>query len=146
MTCHFSISNVRFAFWAFFSKTGKKLGFHAGSKWWPHVTDDPLTRWPNDPVPCLVDKTNEWRMNERSIPLIVKKVTAADWVVIELKQRYNTALTTLTLGQITYQRFIDELSYSNLSHWSQSQSVLCYQWLFHDLLLHSHLQHRPGAE
>ena len=42
-----------------FSKTGKKLGSHIGSKWWPGDTDvkddpnDPLTRWPSDPVPCL---------------------------------------------------------------------------------------------
>jgi len=43
----------------FFSKTGK-LRSHTGSKWWPGDPDvkddpnDPLTRWPNDPVPCLV--------------------------------------------------------------------------------------------
>jgi len=29
--CHFSISNVRFAFWAFFRKP-EKLGSHSGSK------------------------------------------------------------------------------------------------------------------
>ena len=57
--CHFSISNVRFAFWAFFRKP-EKLGSHTGSKWCPgdpDVKDDPndqLTRWPNDPVPRLV--------------------------------------------------------------------------------------------
>jgi len=57
--CHFSISNVRFAFWAFFRKP-EKLGSHTGSKWWPgdpdvkDDPDDPLTRWPNDPVPCVV--------------------------------------------------------------------------------------------
>ena len=56
--CHFSISNVRFAFWSFFRKK-EKLGSHTGSKWWPgdpEVKDDPndpLTRWPNDPVPYL---------------------------------------------------------------------------------------------
>jgi len=56
--CHFRISNVRFAFWAFFRKP-EKLGSHTGSKWWPSDPDvrddpnDPLTRWPNDPVPCL---------------------------------------------------------------------------------------------
>jgi len=57
-SCHFSISNVRFAFWAFFRKP-EKLGSHTGSKWWPGDPDvkvdpnDPLTRWHNDPVPCL---------------------------------------------------------------------------------------------
>ena len=53
--CHFSISNVRFAFWAFFRKP-EKLGSHTGSKWWPGDPDpyDPLTRWPNDPVPRLL--------------------------------------------------------------------------------------------
>jgi len=57
--CHFSISNVRFAFYAFFRKP-ENLGSHTGSKWWPgnpYVKDDPndpLTRWPNDPVPCLI--------------------------------------------------------------------------------------------
>jgi len=57
--CHLSISNVRFAFWAFFRKP-EKLGSHTVSKWWwpgdPDVKDDPndlLTRWPNDPVPCV---------------------------------------------------------------------------------------------
>ena len=41
----------------------EKLGFHTGSKWWPGDPDvkddpnDPLTRWPNDPVPCLDDTT-----------------------------------------------------------------------------------------
>ena len=53
--CHFSISNVRFAFWAFFRKP-EKLGSHTGSKWWP---GDPLTQtwkmtqmthWPGDPM------------------------------------------------------------------------------------------------
>ena len=53
--CHFSISNVRFAFWAFFRKP-EKLGSHAGSKWWP---GDPvtwtwkmtqMTHWPGDPM------------------------------------------------------------------------------------------------
>jgi len=39
-----------------FSNTGKT---HIGSKWWPGNLDvkddpnDPMTRWPNDPVPCL---------------------------------------------------------------------------------------------
>ena len=42
--------------WAFFRKP-EKLSSHAGSKWWPgdpDVKDDPLTRWTNDPVPCLI--------------------------------------------------------------------------------------------
>ena len=39
--CHFSISNVRFVFWAFFRKP-EKLGSHTGSKWWPG--DDPVPR------------------------------------------------------------------------------------------------------
>ena len=45
--CHFSISNVRFAFWAFFRKP-EKLGFYTGSKLRPgdpDVKDDP-----NDPL------------------------------------------------------------------------------------------------
>jgi len=43
----------------FFQKH-EKLGSHTRSKWWPGDPDvkndpnDPLTRWPNDPVPCLV--------------------------------------------------------------------------------------------
>jgi len=52
--CHFSISNARFAFWAFFRKPEKR-GSHTGSKRWP---GDPVTRtwkltqmthWPDDP-------------------------------------------------------------------------------------------------
>ena len=54
--CHFSISKIRFAFWAFFRKP-ERLGSHTGSKWWP---GDPVTRtwkmthwpnhWPGDPI------------------------------------------------------------------------------------------------
>jgi len=46
-------------FGAFFRKP-EKLGSHTGSKWWPGDPDvkdhpnGPLTRWPNDRVPCLV--------------------------------------------------------------------------------------------
>ena len=46
-----------------FFRKPEKLGFHTGSKWWPGDPDvkddsnDPLTRWPNDPVPCLDDTT-----------------------------------------------------------------------------------------
>ena len=63
--CHFSISDVRFAFLAFFRKP-EKLVSHTGSKWWPGDPDvkdnpnDPLTRWPNDPVPCLVSTATTW--------------------------------------------------------------------------------------
>jgi len=45
--------------WAFFENR-KKLGSHTRSKWWPGDPDvkddpnDPLTRWPNDPVLCLI--------------------------------------------------------------------------------------------
>ena len=62
--CHFGISNVRFAFWAFFRKP-EKLRSRTGSKWWPGDPDvnddlnDPLTRWPNDPVPCLIDRCGD---------------------------------------------------------------------------------------
>ena len=53
--CHFSISNVSFAFCAFFRKPGK-LGYHTESKWWPgdrvtrtwKVTQ--MTHWPGDPM------------------------------------------------------------------------------------------------
>jgi len=43
-----------------FFRKPEKLGSHTGSKWWPGDPDekddpnDPLTRWPNDPVPCLM--------------------------------------------------------------------------------------------
>ena len=43
-----------------FFRKPEKLGSHIGSKWWPAdpgVKDDPndpLTRWPNDQVPCLM--------------------------------------------------------------------------------------------
>ena len=45
-----------------FFRKPEKLGSHTGSKWWPGDPDvkddpnDPLTRWPNDPVSCLVAK------------------------------------------------------------------------------------------
>jgi len=41
--CHFSISNVPFAFFTFFRKP-EKLGTHTGSKWWPGA---PATQWPS---------------------------------------------------------------------------------------------------
>ena len=71
--CHFSISNVRFAFWAFFWKP-EKLGSHTGSKWWPgdpDVKDDPLTRWPNDPVPSLTAMCTDAAHCYRSVHLSV---------------------------------------------------------------------------
>ena len=45
--CHFSISNVRFAFWAFFSKTGKTRVSHRVKMMtrWPG-----RERWPGDPM------------------------------------------------------------------------------------------------
>ena len=55
MTCHFSISNVRLAFWAFFRKP-EILGSHTGSGWWtqwpgrerwPKWPIDPVTQWPS---------------------------------------------------------------------------------------------------
>ena len=49
MTCHFSILNVRFAFWAFFSENRKNSGLILGQNDDPDVKDDP-----NDPVLCLV--------------------------------------------------------------------------------------------
>ena len=48
-----------------FLRKPEKLGSHTGSKWWhgdPDVKDDPndpLTRWPNDPVPCLTDRRTD---------------------------------------------------------------------------------------
>jgi len=50
--CHFSITNVCFAFWAFFREP-EKLGSHTGSKWWPgdpDVKDDQMIHWPGDPT------------------------------------------------------------------------------------------------
>ena len=54
----YSSSKIRFAFWAFFSKTGKtrvSLRVKMKNRWpgrerWPKWPIDP---WPNDPVPCL---------------------------------------------------------------------------------------------
>jgi len=53
--CHFSISNVRFAFWALFSKTGKTWVWHRvkmmtrwpGREIWPKWPIDPVTQWPS---------------------------------------------------------------------------------------------------
>jgi len=42
--CHFSISNVRFAFWAFFENRKNSVSHRVKM----------MTRWPSDPVPCLV--------------------------------------------------------------------------------------------
>ena len=42
-----------------FFRKPDKLGSHTGSEWWPGDPDvkddpnDPLTRWPNDPVTCM---------------------------------------------------------------------------------------------
>ena len=48
--CHFSISNVRFAFWAFFRKP-EKLVFHTGSKTMTLLPGDPDVKDdPNDPL------------------------------------------------------------------------------------------------
>jgi len=49
-----SFQHFKCNFWEFFSKTGKTR-VSQRVKWWPgdpDVKDDPLTRWPNDPVSC----------------------------------------------------------------------------------------------
>jgi len=66
--------------WAFL-KTGKKLGSHTGSKWWPDVKDDqndPLTRWPNDPVPCLV-RNMYWLLYILDLRFVLFLCTTAVW-------------------------------------------------------------------
>jgi len=56
--CHLSISNVRFAFWAFFRKPEKNSGLTPGqndepvTQWprcerWPKWPIDPVTQWPS---------------------------------------------------------------------------------------------------
>jgi len=69
--CHFSISNVRFAFWAFFENR-KNSGLTPGknddpvTRWpgrerWPKWPTDPVTHWPSS-VSALYDKrTGDWR-------------------------------------------------------------------------------------
>jgi len=45
-----------FCIFSIFSKTGKTRVSHRVkmmTRWPERVKDDPLTRWPNDPVPCL---------------------------------------------------------------------------------------------
>ena len=49
--------------WAFFENR-KNSGFTPGQNGDPDVKDDPLTRWPNDPVPCLVHTTSRHREKE----------------------------------------------------------------------------------
>jgi len=62
--------------WAFFQKP-EKLGSHTGSKWWPGESDvkddpnDPLTRWPNDPVLRLVYSDRRWIVECRLVVLFV---------------------------------------------------------------------------
>jgi len=55
MTCHFSILKVRFAFWAFSSKTGNTRVTHRvkmmtrwpGRERWPKWPIDPVAQWPS---------------------------------------------------------------------------------------------------
>ena len=49
--------------WASFENR-KNSGFTPGQNGDPDVKDDPLTRWPNDPVPCLVHTTSRHREKE----------------------------------------------------------------------------------
>ena len=90
--CHFNISNVRFAFWVFFSKTGKTRVSHRVKMMtrWPGDPDvkgdpnDPLTRWPNDPVPCLP------RTGYRSIAAASARAAAAGSVMLRSEVRGST--------------------------------------------------------
>ena len=85
--CHFSISNVSFAFCAFFSKTGKTRVSHRVkmmTRWHgdPDVKgdpNDPLTRWPNDPVPCLVAALGRavYSRSETNFVFILQLATSA---------------------------------------------------------------------
>jgi len=69
--------------WAFL-KTGKKLGSHTGSKWWPGDPDvkddqnDPWTRWSNDPVPCLV-RNMYWLLYILDLRFVLFLCTTAVW-------------------------------------------------------------------
>ena len=83
---HFSISNVRFAFWAFFRKP-EKLGSHTGSNWWPgdpDVKDDP-----NDPVTqfrvCYRSTYSRWasgtRPQWRRSSLLIRSSTSHEWYI-----------------------------------------------------------------
>ena len=64
--CHFSISNVRFAFWVFFSKTGKTrvsrrvemMTRWPGRERWPKWPIDPVPQWPSS-------------MSRREMPFLV---------------------------------------------------------------------------
>ena len=96
-----------------FSKTGKKLGSHTGSKWWPGDPDvkddpnDPLTRWPNDPVPCVV------------------YTCASSWLMISIWTRSCAMLRSL--GRWTSSKCLHTRPLSTVSiqlHW------LDYAWLY----------------
>ena len=61
-----------------FFRKPEKLGSHIGSKWWPGDPDvkddpnDPLTQWPNDPVPCLVHITSHACVNSGTYNCVKK--------------------------------------------------------------------------
>ena len=89
--CHFSISNVRFAIWAFFRKP-EKLWSHNGSKWWPGDPDvkddpnDPLTRWPNDPPSSMSGRVAEcWE--QKLIQALLLITAARQWYQSTCKVR-----------------------------------------------------------
>jgi len=77
---------------AFFRKPGK-LGSHTGSKWWPGDPDveddpnDPLTRWLNDPVSCLLTTYPNHRMSQhppRSITVLGKDLITDNFPTVSL--------------------------------------------------------------
>ena len=95
-----------FAFWAFFRKP-EKLGSHTGSKWWPGDPDvkddpnDPLTRWPNDPVPCLSPMQLSLNKASHSMsansPVLNIGIKLA-WIDRSQRRRWHSLWLALLLG------------------------------------------------
>ena len=105
----------------------EKFGSHTGSKWWPGDPDvkddpnDPLTRWPSDPVPCLMSCAETAEPIGRSLPSTLAMSGAWSWVVVW--RRLSRSLTRCGWARCDHTTY--QLAVSG-SDWSAATSTGSY--------------------
>ena len=110
----------------------EKLGSHTGSKWWlgdPDVKDDPddpLTRWPNDPVPCLDASTRRWPAlaQRRAGKKVICCIVAFEAVVIYFAE-WPRVIATKLVVILKWLNAINDSLYTSLEESLSNDPLLC---------------------
>ena len=115
----------------------EKLGSYTGSKWWPCDPDakddpnDPSTRWPGDPVPCLVHSTwtklnwSELSWNRLNWPAVAcnKSTQLHDAFIGHARQRHDL-IGYCETRTASVQRVLGTIVHCGCSHWGLVQFSL----------------------